>query len=125
MDVDQDRHRVVVATLMTALFGAHPNAALEYWFFKLNHGQTSLLVDWIARRKASRGSLRISVRSPGGAEVIETDSPGVLAPDFEAMESNHTKNLDGKVRWDLELLGKSVGTASLERRPFRSDPEKG
>jgi hypothetical protein len=85
------------------VFDVHPGAALEYWFFKVNHGNIGLLVDWIARRRLARGSLRVSVHGPGGAQVIETVVPDVLAADFQALSSGRTSNREGEVRWDLEF----------------------
>jgi hypothetical protein len=55
---------------MTNMLTSHSTAALEYWFFKVNAGPISLLVDWIERRKLNEHWLRVSIHSPYKREVI-------------------------------------------------------
>ena len=81
----------------------HPSAPLEYWFFKFNHEGKALLVDWICRRKAETGILRISIHSPLRREVVFSPHPAILkhgAPELAMQESSWPR---GDVRWHLSL----------------------
>ena len=93
------------------MFSSNPSAALEYWFFKLNQGTTSLLVDWIARRRTGRGTLRVSVHSDRGTDVFSTDEQAALVGGPDWLNSMATKNDQGDVRWDLAI---SASQARIE-----------
>lgn len=81
---------------------AHPSAALEYWFFKVNHGSTALLVDWIIRRKSNEKILRVSIHSPYKREVIFESLPSVMTED-NFLKATQTKGTCGAVSWDLAI----------------------
>lgn len=85
------------------MFEAHPSAAFEYWFFKLNHGELSLLVDWIARRRENSGDLRISARSDRGADVFSISRPEICTDGPSGFGLDNTDNADGDVRWQLSV----------------------
>lgn len=81
---------------------AHPGAALEYWFFKVNAGPVALLVDWIARRDRHEQALRASVHSPAGREVL-IDSYTAMDSGPQVLTMEGTKGAVGNLEWDLSL----------------------
>jgi hypothetical protein len=81
----------------------HPSAPLEYWFFKVNHQHTALLVDWICRRKLNTGILRISIHSPKGREVLFVPHPAILEHGSPELTVERTAWPHGEVRWHLTL----------------------
>jgi hypothetical protein len=85
------------------VFEAHPSAALEYWFFKLNSGDFALLVDWIARRRQGSSDLRISARSAQGNEVISLLRHAISTAGPSGFALDKTENLEGDVRWQLSV----------------------
>jgi hypothetical protein len=81
---------------------AHPSAALEYWFFKVNHGSFALLVDWIARRRNQEHILRVSIHSPYKREVIfEKLASPMTEQNF--LRTEQTRGQCGEVAWDLAI----------------------
>lgn len=81
----------------------HPASPLEYWFFKFNHPGVALLVDWIARREARAGLLRISIHSPTAREVIFLDHPAILEGGASELSLQATSWGQGEIRWQLNL----------------------
>jgi len=85
----------------------HPASPLEYWFFKVNHPPVALLVDWICRRRAGVGVVRISVHSPAGREVLHLPHPAVLRHGAAELAMTETAWRRGPVRWHLRLRASS------------------
>jgi hypothetical protein len=86
----------------------HPASAIEYWFFKVNHGPMALIVDWIERRKLNEHVLRVSIHSPYKREVIfeKLDS---FMPSDNALSPKKTVGHAGDVSWDLDIeLGNEI-----------------
>lgn len=81
----------------------HPSSPLEYWFFKVNQPPVALLVDWICRRRAGAGVVRISVHSPAGREVLHAPHPAVLRHGAAELAMTETAWRRGPVRWHLRL----------------------
>ena len=84
------------------MFDAHPSAALEYWFFKVNAGPIALIVDWIERRKLKEHVLRVSVHSPHKREVI-FEKLDTLMPSGNFLTTQKTVGHAGDVAWDLDI----------------------
>lgn len=81
---------------------SHPSVNLEYWFFKVNMGNTALLVDWIGRRRINEKILRVSIHSPSKREVLFETLPEL--PDANTyLRPNHTQGKIGDVEWDLTI----------------------
>lgn len=81
----------------------HPSAPLEYWFFKVNAAPVALLVDWICRRTAQAGVLRISIHSPQGREVLESPHPAILRHGAAELAMEEASWPRGDVRWHLAI----------------------
>lgn len=81
----------------------HPSAPLEYWFFKVNHERTALLVDWICRRTSDIGVIRISIHSPEGGEVLCSPHPAILRHGAPELAMEETSWQRGSVRWHLTI----------------------
>lgn len=84
-------------------FLPHTSAALEYWYFKVNSGSVALLVDWIIRRKLNENTLRISIHTPKGREVIFEKITGDLMGPNCFLDLTGTKGSAQKVAWDLRI----------------------
>ena len=84
------------------MLSAHPASALEYWFFKVNHGPVALIVDWIERRKTSEHILRASIHSPHGREVI-FEKLAACMPVDNFLSPTKTVGRAGAVAWDLDI----------------------
>jgi len=84
------------------MFKFHPNAAIEYWFFKVNAGPIALVVDWIARRKLSEYWLRASVHSPDKREVL-FEKFTTFMPDDNFITTQKTTGYAGDISWDLDI----------------------
>lgn len=87
---------------------AHPEAALEYWFFKVNAGPVALLVDWIARRRdrserhGPRAFVRLSVHSPHKRAVMfEGVDEADLLEDVSQLPERSTGRI-ADIQWALE-----------------------
>jgi hypothetical protein len=81
------------------MLAPHPNAALEYTFFKVNAPPIALLVDWIDRRKANERVLRVSIHAPDKREVLFdtlTDSASFL-------NSQRTEGRIKEIEWALDI----------------------
>jgi hypothetical protein len=87
----------------TMMLEARPSAALEYWFFKVNDGEVALLVDWIARRRAGTGTVRISIHAPTGREVLQHAHPTILRHGAAELAPQETSWRRSDVRWHLAL----------------------
>jgi hypothetical protein len=86
----------------TARLAPHPQAALEYWFFKVNAEPVALLVDWIARRKINEQWLRVSIHSPYKRAVLfGKQSPLTSRENF--LTTERTVGQLGEVAWDLDI----------------------
>jgi hypothetical protein len=72
---------------------------LEYWFFKVNHHDVALLVDWICRRRVSVGLLRTS--TPLGREVFA--HPAILRHGAVELAMQETSWPRGDARWHLSI----------------------
>lgn len=81
----------------------HPTEPLEYWFFKVNHGRTALLVDWICQRATDVGVVRISIHSPVGGEVLFSPHPAILRHGAPELAMQETAWRRGSVRWHLAI----------------------
>lgn len=81
----------------------HPNAAIEYWYFKVNAGPIALIVDWIARRKLNENWLRVSVHSPYKREVI-FERLATFMPNDNFLNNQKTVGHAGEVTWDLDIV---------------------
>ena len=101
------------------MFSSHPSAGLEYWFFKLNQGTTSLLVDWIARRRAGTMDLRISIHSDHGSDVVTESVASALDQGPAWLSSMSSTHDDGDIRWNLSFSATAArirpGLAIAER----------
>ena len=84
------------------MFKPHPSAPLEYWFFKVNAGPISLIVDWIERRKRKEHSLRVSIHSPDQREVI-FEKLDTLMPSGNFLSTQRTVGHVGDVSWGLDI----------------------
>jgi hypothetical protein len=84
------------------LLSQHSNVALEYWFFKVNAGPVALLVDWIARRDRHERTLRASVHSPAGREVLYGSYAAIDSGD-QVLTQNRTCGRLGMLEWDLSI----------------------
>src|SRR5258706_11090527 len=82
---------------------AHPKAALEYWFFKVNAGPTALLVDWIARRQTNENVLRVSIHSPRGRDVIFENRPVLMGVGSNFLSTQRTVGDVGDIAWELDI----------------------
>lgn len=80
----------------------HPSSAIEYWFFKVNHGSIALIVDWIERRKSNEHVLRVSIHSQQKREVI-FETLNSFMPDDNFLSSKKTVGHAGDVSWDLNI----------------------
>jgi hypothetical protein len=91
----------------TTMLQPHPDAALEYWFFKVNAEPMALLVDWIARRRTHEHWLRVSIHSPNQRAVLfdKHAAPVSQGPSF--LTADRTVGRLGEVAWelDIELVG--------------------
>jgi hypothetical protein len=98
-----------------AMLKAHPHAALEYWFFKVNAEPVALLVDWIARRKTHEHWLRVSIHSPGKRAVLfdRHASPVSQGPNF--LTGDRTVGQLGEVAWELDF---ELGTEWIDPNVF-------
>jgi hypothetical protein len=96
------RNRQQVAGLQTVL-SAHPSAAIEYWFFKVNAGPTALLVDWIARRRANDHWLRVSIHSPHKREVLFEKRAVFMSDGHDFLNDRRTAGRLGSVSWELDI----------------------
>lgn len=85
------------------MLNPHPASQLEYWFFKFNHQNVTLLVDWIARRRTGSGEVRISINSPTAKEVIFLDHAPILENGPPELSMQATSWYEGDVRWELTL----------------------
>jgi len=81
----------------------HPNAALEYWFFKVNDGPLALIVDWIARRRANEFWLRASLHAPHRREALFDQRPASTISDGLSLDSRHTSGQVGDIGWELDI----------------------
>lgn len=81
---------------------AHPTSAIEYWFFKVNGGAISLIVDWIERRKLNEHILRVSVHSPYGREVV-FEKLASFMPNDNFLSHKKSIGHAGNVSWDLDI----------------------
>jgi hypothetical protein len=82
---------------------SHPDAALEYWYFKVNAGSTALLVDWIARRKTNEKLVRVSIHSPHKREIVWGTYSTFSPSDRNFMTLDHTAGQVDDVEWDLKI----------------------
>jgi hypothetical protein len=84
------------------MFASHPSSALEYWFFKVNAGPISLLVDWIERRKLNEHVMRASIHSPYKREVIfkKLDS---FMPGDNFLSTQQSVGHASNVSWELNI----------------------
>src|SRR3990170_2830272 len=86
----------------------HPEAALEYWFFKVNAGPVALLVDWIVRRRdrsqpnGRRAFVRLSVHSPPRRAVLVQDVVEADLLEEVRQLPGRTVGRLGDVEWALE-----------------------
>lgn len=80
----------------------HPWSAIEYWYFKVNHGPIALLVDWIERRKLNEHVLRVSIHSPYKREVIFENADSFM-PGDNFLSQKKTTGHSGEVSWDLDI----------------------
>lgn len=87
---------------LTDMFASHPSSALEYWFFKVNAGPISLLVNWIERRKLNEHWLRVSIHSPHKREVI-FEKLDALMPGDNFLNTQRTVGHAGDVSWELDI----------------------
>jgi hypothetical protein len=115
------------------MLSPHPNAALEYWFFKVNWGheqaralnlqkgsEGGLLVDWIARRKSKEHMLRVSIHSPEQRAVLFSALPLSAPPitdEQNALSMKRTKGQVGAIAWDLSI---ECGSERIEPDIFPS-----
>jgi hypothetical protein len=76
---------------------------LEYWFFKVNHHDVALLVDWICRRRVNVGLLRTSIHSPLGHEVFFSPHPAILRHGAVELAMQETSWPRGDARWRLSI----------------------
>ena len=87
---------------------AHPDAALEYWFFKVNAGPVALLVDWIVRRRdrsqpnGRPAIVRLSVHSPLKRAVLHQDVAEADLLEEVGQLPGRTAGRIGDVEWALE-----------------------
>jgi hypothetical protein len=102
-----------------SVLSPHPNAALEYWFFKVNWGheqandlglprgsEGALLVDWIARRKRNEHVLRVSIHSLEQRAVLFSELPLSELPitnEENSISTKHTTGESGTIAWDLRI----------------------
>ncbi len=86
-------------------FDAHPSAALEYWFFKVNAGRIALIVDWIERRRSAEHILRVSIHSPYRREVIFKELTSWM-PEDNFMTTTRSAGSADEVSWDLTITPK-------------------
>jgi hypothetical protein len=81
----------------TFMLKMHPNTRLEYWFFKVNHGSTAILVDWIARRQNQSLELRVSIHHNERHEVFFAETDEIT------LTATHTTGQIEDVSWDLRI----------------------
>jgi hypothetical protein len=84
------------------LFSPHPSTALEYWFFKVNTGPVSLLVDWIARRKVNEHWLRVSIHTHQKRDVL-FEKLVTLMPQDNFLTTQRTVGHLDDVAWELDI----------------------
>lgn len=85
----------------------HPNAAVEYWYFKVNTftantGPAALLVDWIERRRVKEKVIRASVHSPAGRDVLFAPYTDLTVGE-NTLTMQHTRGSVGSVEWDMQI----------------------
>src|SRR5262245_8673364 len=95
----------------TALLLPHPNAALEYWFFKVNAEPVALLVDWITRRKINEHWLRVSIHSPYKRAVLFEKQAALISHEKNFLTAERTVGQLGEVAWELDI---EAGTERID-----------
>jgi hypothetical protein len=104
------------------MLSAHPSAAIEYWFFKVNEGLIALIVDWIERRKSKEHVLRVSIHSQYKREVI-FETLDAYMPGDKFLSPTKTVGRCGDLSWDLDIelgserLKPDIFPAGLLRMP--------
>lgn len=120
--VRSSRIKRLASEKIGTLLGTHSSAAIEYYFFKVNHGPIALIVDWIERRQLKEHALRVSIHSPYKREVIfeQLDS---FMPGDSFLSATKTVGHCGDVSWDLDIdlgserLKPDIFPAGLLRMP--------
>jgi hypothetical protein len=85
------------------MLSLYPNAALEYWFFKVNAGPVALLVDWIARRRQNEYVLRVSIHSPQRRVVMFDKLPSPMVDKHNFLTLTRTVGHLDDIAWALDI----------------------